>query len=85
MELWLIWVIAGFALVIAELLTGTFYLLVVGIGAFMGGLIAWAGGNVLDIEAVAEEEGGVGLGFVEEALILADAGAPTTAAVGASM
>jgi membrane protein implicated in regulation of membrane protease activity len=51
MELWLIWVIAGFALVIAELLTGTFYLLVVGIGAFMGALIAWAGGNVL-VQAV---------------------------------
>ena len=45
MELWLIWVIAGFVLVIAELLTGTFYLLVIGIGAFAGALVAWLGGT----------------------------------------
>jgi membrane protein implicated in regulation of membrane protease activity len=45
MESWLIWVIAGFALVIAELLTGTFYLLVIGLGAFAGGAVAWLGGN----------------------------------------
>jgi membrane protein implicated in regulation of membrane protease activity len=47
MELWLIWVIAGFVLVIAELLTGTFYLLVIGLGAFAGALVAWIGGNEL--------------------------------------
>lgn len=43
MEDWLVWTVAGFALVIAELLTGTFYLLVVGIGAFAGALAAWLG------------------------------------------
>jgi membrane protein implicated in regulation of membrane protease activity len=47
MDLWLIWVIAGFALVIAELLTGTFYLLVIGLGAFAAALVAWMGGNLL--------------------------------------
>jgi membrane protein implicated in regulation of membrane protease activity len=47
MELWLIWVIAGFVLVIAELLSGTFYLLVVGAGAFAGAIVAWLGGNEL--------------------------------------
>ena len=47
MELWLLWVVAGFVLVIAELLTGTFYLLVIGAGAFVGALVAWMGGNVL--------------------------------------
>jgi membrane protein implicated in regulation of membrane protease activity len=52
MELWLIWVVAGFALVIAELVSGTFYLLVVGIGAFAGALVAWLGGNLL-LQAVA--------------------------------
>ena len=52
MELWLLWVIAGFVLVIAELVTGTFYLLVVGIGAFAGALVAWMGGNPL-VQAVA--------------------------------
>jgi membrane protein implicated in regulation of membrane protease activity len=47
MELWLIWVIAGFVLAIAEMVTGTFYLLVIGIGAFVGALVAWLGGNEL--------------------------------------
>ena len=46
-ELWLVWVIAGFCLVIAELLTGTFYLLVIGFGAFAAALVAWLGGNPL--------------------------------------
>ena len=52
MELWLIWIVAGFALVIAELVTGTFYLLVIGMGAFTGALAAWLGGNIL-VQAVA--------------------------------
>jgi membrane protein implicated in regulation of membrane protease activity len=52
MELWLIWIVAGFALVIAELVTGTFYLLVIAIGAFIGAMAAWLGGNVL-VQAVA--------------------------------
>jgi membrane protein implicated in regulation of membrane protease activity len=43
MELWLVWLIAGFVLVIAELVTGTFYLLVIGIGAFAGAVAAWLG------------------------------------------
>jgi membrane protein implicated in regulation of membrane protease activity len=47
MELWLIWVVAGFALVIAELLSGTFYLFVVGLGAFAGAAAAWLGSNLL--------------------------------------
>ena len=47
MELWLVWIVAGFALAIAELLTGTFYLLVIGVGAFTGALVAWMGGNML--------------------------------------
>jgi membrane protein implicated in regulation of membrane protease activity len=47
MELWLIWAIAGFVLIIAELLTGTFYLLVIGLGAFAGAVVAWLGGNEL--------------------------------------
>jgi membrane protein implicated in regulation of membrane protease activity len=47
MDLWLMWVIAGFVLVIAELVTGTFYLLVVGLGAFAGAAVAWLGGNAV--------------------------------------
>ena len=51
MELWLVWIVAGFALAIAELLTGTFYLLVIALGAFAGALVAWMGGNLL-VQAV---------------------------------
>ena len=47
MDLWLLWLVAGFVLVIAELMTGTFYLLVIGIGAFIGAVVAWLGGNEL--------------------------------------
>src|SRR5215203_1340888 len=52
MELWLLWVVAGFVLVIAELVTGTFYLLVVGIGAFAAAVAASMGANHL-VQAVA--------------------------------
>ncbi|HUJ01606.1 MAG TPA: NfeD family protein [Usitatibacter sp.] len=47
MEQWLVWVVVGFVLVIAELMTGTFYLLVIGSGAFVGALLAWLGANEL--------------------------------------
>jgi membrane protein implicated in regulation of membrane protease activity len=47
MEIWLIWVIVGFVLVIAELMSGTFYLLVLGVGAFVAAMVDWAGGSLL--------------------------------------
>jgi membrane protein implicated in regulation of membrane protease activity len=47
MEQWLVWLIVGFVLVIAELVTGTFYLLVIGFGAFVGALLAGLGANEL--------------------------------------
>ncbi len=47
MELWLLWTIVGFALVIAELVTGTFYLLVLGAGAFVAAVLAWMGVNTI--------------------------------------
>ncbi len=43
MAIYLMWATAGFALIIAELLTGTFYLLVVGIAALVGALLAFLG------------------------------------------
>ena len=43
MDTYLIWLVAGFMLVIVELVTGTFYLLVLGIAAIAGGLVAYAG------------------------------------------
>ena len=42
----LVWLIAGFILVIAELMSGTFYLLVLGAAAFAGAAVAWGGGGV---------------------------------------
>ena len=52
MELWLIWVVAAFALVIAELVTGTFYLLMIGLGAFAAAGAAWLEANLLVQAAV---------------------------------
>src|SRR5271154_5488937 len=43
MEEDLIWAILGLALVIVELMSGTFYLLVLGIAAFGAALAAWLG------------------------------------------
>ena len=46
MEGWLIWVIVGFVLVIAEHMTGTFYLLFLGAGALSAAIVDWAGGSI---------------------------------------
>src|SRR5258705_6110881 len=51
MEPWLAWGVLGLVLVIAELLTGTFYLLVLGVAAF--GAAAVAGlGHVFAAQAI---------------------------------
>jgi membrane protein implicated in regulation of membrane protease activity len=44
MAIYLLWAIAGFVLIIAELLSGTFYLLVLGIAALAAAGVAFAGG-----------------------------------------
>ncbi|MEO5694043.1 MAG: NfeD family protein [Usitatibacter sp.] len=51
MDQWLFWTIAGAVLVIIELVTGTFYLLVLGVGAFAAALAASMGANML-VQAV---------------------------------
>ncbi len=45
MESYLVWLAAGFVLVIAELVTGTFILVMLGIAAFVGSAAAWFGLN----------------------------------------
>jgi membrane protein implicated in regulation of membrane protease activity len=40
---YILWAAAGLALVIAELVTGTFYLLVLGVAALAGGVVAFFG------------------------------------------
>lgn len=44
MDISLAWLIAGFILIIIELVTGTFYLLVLGLGALAATGVAYAGG-----------------------------------------
>lgn len=44
---YLLWLIAGLALVVIEVMTGTFYLLVLGIAAFAGALAAYFGAGLL--------------------------------------
>ena len=45
MDLSLAWLIAGFILIIVELVTGTFYLLVLGIAALVGAGVGYASGG----------------------------------------
>lgn len=59
MDIPLAWLIAGVALVIAELTTGTFYLLVLGIAAFVGSAVGYLGAAVI-WQAIAAAGVGVG-------------------------
>jgi membrane protein implicated in regulation of membrane protease activity len=43
----LVWLIAGVALIVVELATGTFYLLVLGVAALVGSGIGYAGGALV--------------------------------------
>jgi membrane protein implicated in regulation of membrane protease activity len=43
MSAYLYWILAGFLLLIVEMTSGTFYLLVLGLAAFAAALAAWAG------------------------------------------
>ena len=45
MESYLIWLVCGLVLVAAELATGTFYLLVLGISALIGSALGYLGGG----------------------------------------
>jgi len=47
MEAYLMWIILGIALIIIEMLTGTFYLLVLGASAMVSALAAWLGAPIL--------------------------------------
>src|SRR5258707_5257179 len=47
MDLSLVWLIGGFGLIIVELVTGTFYLLVLGIAALVGAAIGYASGALV--------------------------------------
>ena len=59
------WWIAAAALIAAELLTGTFYLLAVGIGVAGGGIAAWLGWGAASQWLTAGTLGVVGVGLLE--------------------
>jgi membrane protein implicated in regulation of membrane protease activity len=52
MDMWLILTVVGFVLVIVELVTGTFYLIVIAAGVFLAAVLAYFGANAL-VQAVA--------------------------------
>ena len=66
MQDYLIWTILGFVLVIVELMTGTFYLLVLGVGALFAALAAWLGAPFLIQVAVAGVIASVGTWLVQK-------------------
>lgn len=45
MDAYLLWAVVGIALIIIEMLTGTFYLLVLGLAALSAAAAAWFGGS----------------------------------------
>ena len=65
MQDYLVWTIVGFALVIIELMTGTFYLLVMGVGGLAGALAAWLGAPFLVQVAVAGVVASIGTWMVQ--------------------
>jgi membrane protein implicated in regulation of membrane protease activity len=64
MATYLLWAIAGFVLVIAELLSGTFYLLVLGIAALAAAGVAFVGGDFWVQAMVAAGVALIGIYFV---------------------
>lgn len=46
MAQWMLWLVAAGAVVILELFTGTFYLLMIAIGIVAGAVVAYAGGTL---------------------------------------
>ena len=66
MQDYLIWTILGFVLVIVELMTGTFYLLVLGVGALFAALAAWMGAAFIVQVAVAGVVASIGTWLVQK-------------------
>ena len=84
MDAFLLWLLLGLALVIVELLTGTFYLLVLGVAAFGAGAAAWLGSGFPVQVVTAVAVAGVGAYFVHaygarnaaQQMVSIDAGQP---------
>ena len=80
MSPYLIWAVVGLALIITEMLTGTFYLLVIGIAALIGAAVAFAGGDIWLQALIAGVSGLFGVWFAHGKLKAkaAEAGAPNS-------
>ena len=66
MENYHYWLIAGFVLVITELVTGTFYLLVIGIAAFVAAVAAYLGAGLWVQAIIASVVSVVGVALVSQ-------------------
>lgn len=64
MEAYVVWILAGMALIIAELVTGTFLLLILGMAAFGGAAMAYFGLSFWVQAVVAVALGGAGMIWV---------------------
>ena len=64
MSPYLYWILAGFLLLIVEMTSGTFYLLVLGLAAFAAALAAWSGATVGAQAGIAGVVALVGVGVV---------------------
>jgi membrane protein implicated in regulation of membrane protease activity len=66
MATYLLWAIAGFVLIIAELMTGTFYLLVLGIAALVAAAAAFLGADLWVQVILAAATSLIGIYFVRK-------------------
>lgn len=64
MAAYLMWAIAGFVLIMAELMTGTFYLLVIGVAALAAAAVAYFSGDVWVQVMIAAAMSIIGVYFV---------------------
>ena len=64
MEAYLVWILVGFGLLITEMVSGTFYLLVIGLGAFAASAAAAMGMPIIAQVAVAGAVALAGAWFV---------------------
>lgn len=72
MEIYLLWVVVGIVLIIVEMLTGTFYLLVLGIAALAAAAAAWFGLSVWAQAVVVAAVSIVGVILVKRFRVSAD-------------
>lgn len=66
MQDYYIWIILGLVLIIAELITGTFYLLMLGVGALFAAVATWIGAPFVVQVAVAGVVASIGVWWIQK-------------------